>query len=315
MAWPLRMYEASKIYFVTARCFQGRLLLRPSRETNEVLGGVLARAARLAGVELFAFVFASNHVHLLVRAPEGNLPRFMQFLLANVSRKIGWLVGWRGAFWERRYSAEPVLDDEALFGRVRYILAHGVKEGLVRKCSEWPGLSCFRQMVGTRLRQFRWFDWTSRWRARTRREARDRMNELWTKAETLTLTPLPSWVEKTESARRRHILRAVAAIESEGAASFERVLGRSQLFIQNPQSRPNRPARLPRPGCHASRRELRLRFAEGYRAFTSVFRRASERWREGNLDVSFPPGAFRPFISPSVRVRPLPALAPDSPGS
>jgi REP element-mobilizing transposase RayT len=127
MAWPLRMYEPRGIYFVTARCFQGRLLLRPSRETNEVLGGVLARATRLAGVELFAFVFASNHLHLLVRAPQGNLPRFMQFLLANVSRKIGWLVGWRGAFWERRYSAEPVLDDEALFGRVRYILAHGVK--------------------------------------------------------------------------------------------------------------------------------------------------------------------------------------------
>jgi REP element-mobilizing transposase RayT len=316
MAWPLRMYEASEIYFVTARCFQGRLLLRPSRETNAVLGGVLARAARLAGVEIFAFVFASNHLHLLVRAPGGNLPRFMQYLLANVSRKVGWLVGWRGAFWERRYSAEPVLDDEALFGRVRYILAHGVKEGLVRKCGDWPGLSCLRQMVGARLRQFRWFDWTRRWRARTRREARDRMNELWTETETLTLTPLPFWAHMTESARRRQVLRAVTAIERDGASAFERVLGRRRVLSQDPQVRPNRPARLPRPRCHASRRELRAEFAESYRAFTSVFLHASEKWRRGDLSAAFPPGAFRPVIWPSVLVRPLLAVptAPDSPG-
>ena len=311
MAWPLRMYEASKIYFVTARCFQGRLLMRPSGETNEVLGGVLARAARLSGVEVFAFVFASNHLHLLVRAPDENLPRFMQFLLANISRKVGWLVGWRGAFWERRYSAEPVLDDEALFGRVRYILAHGVKEGLVRRCRDWPGLNCLRQMVGSHRRQFRWFDWTRRWRARARREAKDRMNERWADSETLTLTPLPPWGEKTESARRRHILRAVAAIESEGAISFGRVLGRSRLLTQDPQARPERPARSPRPRCHTSRRELGLAFAEGYRAFTSVFLRASEKWRRGVLSVSFPSGAFRPFLWPSVGTGPLraPALA------
>ena len=147
MAWPLRMFDSKGIYFVTVRCFQGRLLLRPSRQTNDVLAGVLARAARLSSVELFAFVFASNHVHLIVRAPNGNLPRFMQFLLTNVSKKVGWLVRWRGSFWEHRYSAEPILDDEAFVGRVRYVLAHGVKERLVRRCGDWPGLSSLPMML------------------------------------------------------------------------------------------------------------------------------------------------------------------------
>ncbi|MCY1078766.1 hypothetical protein [Archangium lansingense] len=64
----------------------------------------------------------------------------MQYLRANLSKKLGRLVDWRGGFWERRYSAEPVLDDAALVGRLRYVLAHGVKEGLVEKCAEWPGL-------------------------------------------------------------------------------------------------------------------------------------------------------------------------------
>ena len=39
MGWPLRMFEPLEIYFVTVRCFQRRLLMRPSTETNEVLGG------------------------------------------------------------------------------------------------------------------------------------------------------------------------------------------------------------------------------------------------------------------------------------
>ncbi len=48
-------------------------------------------------------------------------------------------------FWERRYSAEPVLDDTALVGRLRYVLAHGVKEGLVERCAEWQGHASTRQ--------------------------------------------------------------------------------------------------------------------------------------------------------------------------
>jgi REP element-mobilizing transposase RayT len=93
-------------YFVTARCGQARYLMRPSHETNEVLGGVLARGARLFDVEVFAFAFQSNHLHLLVRAARRNLSRFMQFVLANVAKKVGRLVQWPGTFWERRYSAD-----------------------------------------------------------------------------------------------------------------------------------------------------------------------------------------------------------------
>ncbi|WP_239013969.1 hypothetical protein [Archangium violaceum] len=66
---------------------------------------------------------------------------------------------WSGGFWARRYSAELVLDDAALMGRQRYVLAHGVKEGLVDRCTEWPGPA---------RRLFRWFTWTKRWRQRGR---------------------------------------------------------------------------------------------------------------------------------------------------
>ena len=84
----------------------------------------------------------------------------MQHLLTNVSKKVGALIGWRGAFWERRYSAEPVLDEDALLGRIRYILSHGVKEGFVASCQEWPGLSSLSMMLDGEPRRFRWFHWS-----------------------------------------------------------------------------------------------------------------------------------------------------------
>ena len=297
MAWPLRMFDSKGIYFITVRCFQGRLLLRPSRQTNDVLAGVLARAARLSSIELFAFVFASNHVHLIVRAPNGNLPRFMQFLLSNVSKKVGWLVRWRGAFWERRYSAAPILDDEALHGRVRYILAHGVKERLVRRCADWPGLSSLTMMLESRTRAAKWFNWTRRWA--DRRGGVDRYSREWAEDETLTLTPLPTSAPRAVTSQRAIIRQAIAAIEREAALDPTPVLGVKAILAQSPQFRPAHLARRRRPLCHAATMALRKFFRSQYRSWVSSFLAASAEWRKGRLEAAFPYGAVRPFLWPA----------------
>ncbi len=85
MGWPLRMFHEEGFYFVTSRCIQGRLLLRPSDEVNEVVGGVLAKALQHANgdVRLHGFSFVSNHFHLLVWAQGIALSSFMQYLRGN----------------------------------------------------------------------------------------------------------------------------------------------------------------------------------------------------------------------------------------
>ena len=57
-----RMYSDSGMYFVTARTFQARMLLTPSPAVNQAIGGVLARAVALTGVELHAFGRVEKHV-------------------------------------------------------------------------------------------------------------------------------------------------------------------------------------------------------------------------------------------------------------
>ena len=298
MASPLRMFIPGLGYFVTVRCVQARYLLRPSTETNEVLGGVLARAARLFEVEVFAFAFQSNHLHLLVRAPRGNLPRFMQFVLGNTARKVGFLVRWDCTFWERRYSAEPVLDEEALVGRLRYILSQGVKDGLVRRVRDWPGLNCLRMLVRGSRRSFPWFSWSRRWGSRRDRTAKDRFDPRWVERETLQLVVLPQWEDLSQKHRARRVLELVRSVEIEAEAVHERVLGREAVLAQHPHHRPARPERSPRPLCHATRASTRQAYIDGYRAYVTAYRSASLRYRRGELGVEFPPGAFRPFLWP-----------------
>ena len=144
---------------------------------------MLAHALKRFAIKLFNFVFLSNHGHLLLQAPEGMLPHFMQFLLGNVARKLGTLHDWHDKFWGRRYSAEAVLDDDAVNGRMIYIFQHGVKEGLVEHHGTWPGLKALPQLLGQPQASFNWPILAGQNEAAVPWELQG--------AATLTLSPLP----------------------------------------------------------------------------------------------------------------------------
>lgn len=308
MGRPIRMYSKDGVYFVTARTVQARFLLRPSAQLNEIVGGVLARAVDLHGVHVYGFVFASNHVHLLVHARDGTLSRFMQYLLGNLARKVAPLVGWYGPFWERRFSAEEVIGDEAVLGRLKYILAHGVKEGLVRRVTDWPGLSCAKQLLGGLTRRFRWFGWVTRWaNGKLKEGGEQRYSEKWSETIEFTLALPPSWQSLGERERVEAAKDLIASIEREWRGEFPQVVGRARILSIDPHSRPESPKRTPRPPCHAMFAELRQAFIERYRAFREAYRVASERFRNGDLLVAFPEYSFRP---PGYCIRDLAEGAP-----
>jgi REP element-mobilizing transposase RayT len=311
MGWPLRMFSADGLYFVTCRTMQSRLLLRPDSQVNEVVGGVLARAAELYTVDIHAFVFASNHLHLIVRAEGNSLSQFMKYLLGNIAKKVGTLVNWRGCFWGRRYSAEAILDDEALLGRLKYVLAHGVKEGLVARCVDWPGLSCLPQLLGSARRSFQWFNWTRRWNARRRLAPNEaRLDSEWAEAVWLEVKPLPMWRHLSEEERRERVRELVACVDAEAGRVSETdkpLLGAAGVRKQHPHSKPLITKKSPRPLCHASTLETRRAFRDAYREFVRLFRSASALWRAGSSDAPFPPYAFRPGFCAGRQARPLAA--------
>jgi hypothetical protein len=221
----------------------------------------------------------------------------MQHLLTNISKKVGAVVGWRGAFWERRYSAEPVLDDEALLGRIRYIFSHGVKEGLVPSCLDWPGLTSLAMMLDREPR-FRWFSWSDRWKWRRNRKPCPRFDERCSSDEKLVLTPVPHPAFRDPDSRRRIVEQLIESIEEHWrAVHHNEFRGRAWVLAQRPQHRPERPARSPRPLCHASSKPVSDEFREKSRGFMTAFLNASQRWRSGDFSVQFPLGANRPMVA------------------
>ena len=291
------MFEPQRPYFVTNRTIQGRLFLTPSNTVNRLVGGVVARALRLYPVALYAFHFASNHFHLIASAECGDmLSSFVGYIEANVAKEVGQHIGWRGPFWERRFSAEPILDDEALVGRLLYTLSHGVKEGLVSTAEDWPGLTCIPELVHGQKRLFPWYDRSAQCAARRRGQPAD--DASFASFNAITLTPLPCWTNLSDNDR---LTAAAIAMEHANATAVDAregkpALGAEAVCAQDPLSVPNHVKRTPRPWCHASTVEAVRAFKAVYREFVAAFREASALFRAGHAVVEFPEGSFRPRL-------------------
>ncbi|MEZ5332316.1 MAG: transposase [Thermoanaerobaculia bacterium] len=141
MGRSLRYVPPGELVEVTVTTVQRRFLLRPSRDLVEITYGLVARAARLYPVDVVDFVVLSNHMHLLLVARDSEaLSEFMGYLDGNLAKEAGRLHDWREKFWGRRFQSVPVTDEEeAQVARLRYVLEHGCKEGLVRSPLDWPG--------------------------------------------------------------------------------------------------------------------------------------------------------------------------------
>ena len=94
-------------------------------------------------MKVCAFVFLSNHYHLLLRPRDASqLAAFMSHFNGNLAKEAGRLHRWRQKFWGRRYRAIPIsFEPEAQIDRLKYLLEQGCKENLVAKPQDWPGAS------------------------------------------------------------------------------------------------------------------------------------------------------------------------------
>ena len=291
MGRPLRHFEPGIPQFITSRCFQGRYLLKPSKEVNKIIGGILARAVEQYDIELYSFVFTSNHFHLLAKGPDKNpclISNFVGYLKSNISKELSRLDDrkWQGTFFDRRFSAEPVLDDEAMQGRLQYILSHGVKEGLVSKVEDWPGLSSLPEHLGVE-REFSWQDRTAWYHMLGSKKGL----EVPVINYSLKISKLPMWKNEAQETIKDQISQLINEINSE---SSTQVFGVNKLLAQNPKDMPKDIQRIARPLCHASSPDLYEEYKRRYEEFVSEYRQISFDFRKGDVGVEFPPHSFRP---------------------
>ena len=308
MARPLRYVPPNSLVEITCRTLHGRFLLRPSRDLNEIVLGILARAARIYRLKLCAFVYLSNHCHLLLRPVDARqLARFMGFVNGNLAKEAGRLHRWRERVWGRRYTAIVVSHEEpAQVARLRYLLEQGTKEGLVRKPQDWPGAHSVQALLDGRPLRGIWFDRTREYEARRcgQRPAKYEFGE----EETLELSPIPAW-DNIQPAEIREMVRGLVRTIEREARTAMRAAGRTPLGIrrirrQDPHAYPARTRRSPAPRFHALTWRARKSLELAYHDFRLRYRQAAEDLKLGRQDVAFPAGCFPPPL-PFARGRPL----------
>jgi REP-associated tyrosine transposase len=285
---------------ITNRTIQGRYLLRPGPSFNDLFLGILGRAQRHHEMDIAAVTALSNHMHLLLIVDDAKeVADFMRDLQSKLAREVNRLTGWRGPVFERRYDMTVVTGEEsAQVERLKYVLANGVKENLVERVCQWPGVHSAEALIHSTPLEGHWFDRTRQYAARNQCEELSR--EEYVFAESVVLSPIPCWAHLPADRYREWMKNLVEEIDAEAALARQqsgaRVLGVKAILAQDPLARPASIARSPAPLVHAATKAARKMFYEIYAEFVSAFRAAAEALRQGRRDVAFPAGCFPPAL-------------------
>lgn len=306
-----RLHDSGVVYHHMIRTVQGRFLLRPDKDgvLVKIIAGAVARAQLLyPSVQLYADAWLSNHAHLELQGDPYEVPNFTGFIEREISRRWGPLIGWEGNMFQT-YQSTALPTEESQQRALRYILAQSAKEHLVESPRQWPGAHCAKDFARGLVRRGVWFDGTAYGRALDRHKARKRKHAApkrrdFTHTTEMRFTKLPCLDDVSDDAYREHIRRIVTSIETEAAEERRKTNGKlvgRRRVLQIP--RETRSA-LPSPPWFEKRRRMicwadrwadaTKRYLQRYWAFQRSFREASKRFLEGELDVAFPPGAFRP---------------------
>ncbi len=242
----------------------------------------------------------STHAHLLAYPQDAKqLGSFMRHAGGNLSKEIGGLHGWSGKLWARRYRGILVSDEEEdQIARLRYLLAAGVKEDLVERAIDWPGVNSARALTRDHALRGWWFDRSREYAARRRGERPGRYE--FATEETVFLDPLPCWRHLPIEEVRRRVRDLIRDIEREAAAERRRsgkpVLGADVVMASDPHHRPQKLKRSPAPDFHARRKAVREAMREAHAWVVVKYREAAERLRAGDLRVAFPEGTLPPSL-------------------
>jgi hypothetical protein len=307
-----RVYMARKLRFVPpggsmvevmTRTIQRRFLMSPTPEVAEVILGIIGRAQARYQVTIYSFIFLSDHYHMQLRVKDARqLARFMRYINSNIAREVGKIVGWKGRFWEKRYSSVVVSEEEATqIERLKYIFSNGCKEGLVGSPSDWTGANTARALIrGEWVLNGRWFDRTKQYRASLRGKT-----GVFDSAVTVHISPLPCWNRLSGEEIKMRIADLVGEIEDEARHMHQMKgttpMGMERVLQLHPHDAPQQEQskRSHAPLFFATTREARQLFRQSYTSFLNRYRQAAERLRAGDLNVAFPPGSFpppRPFV-------------------
>ncbi len=300
MARLPRNTDPSYIRHISIRVEGAALRLLPDAQLNQIIGGVLAKYQQTFSIIIYAYTVLSNHLHILTRAPKGNLWRFEQAVNREIAKRINKLRNNRGHFWERRYDEQMLAEENDIIEAFLYVTCNPVSHGLVEHPALWPGLNCYAHALSEIDRVYTFTDYTAFGKAcRMAKNTGKRVSIKEFQSEhKLQLTPLPQYKKHSSKERQRVISKLiaerVAEIKQERKRNRLGFLGRKAVMQQHHSNIPQNVKRSPRPICYTKSWEAKKRFMEWFFPWLEAFYEASRQFRSGKLTAKFPEHSIMP---------------------
>lgn len=262
--------------------------MRPDAETNNAFVYCLAIAAHRHHVEVIGFGMMSNHAHVVVCDPAGQLPLFLQLFHRLFACHQNALRKRTESFWAANQptSVVDLLDGDTVIEKLVYSIANPVKDLLVDKVEHWPGPNALAAIVANRPLK-----------AKRPKRFFSEKNTLPSEA-TLELSVPSMLAEETQATFAARVAsrvdELVSQVRERRIAEGRRVLGRSQILGQHWNSSPatasQRKGVKPRFAGRGDRdRDRALR---NYRMWLDAYYSARESWKQGDREACFPEGVW-----------------------
>ena len=146
MARPLRIEYPGAFYHVTSRGNERKDIFK-SNTDREMFLSYLASAQEKYEAVVHAYCLMSNHYHLMIETPQGNLSQIMKYINSSYTNFFNIKRKRTGHLLQGRYKAVLVEADAYAAELSRYIHLNPVRAGMVRSPEEyrWSSYSYYTE--------------------------------------------------------------------------------------------------------------------------------------------------------------------------
>lgn len=307
MPGDLRVFVPGETYELVLPVLRRERRLAPTAEVQGLLRTLLAALTRTPHLQVHAFGSVATHLHILATPLHPlAIPVAMREFKGTSARYLNRLQGCRGPLWQPYHDTPVSREAFAQLARLRYVLRHGEKEGLVTNVLDSPFANSARQLLGLdpRADAESWLlpmavmahatiavrRAALRELLRADRQDQEAIEAAWALLKPTCAVDDDGMSAVPEISCQIRGVEAMAVVRS--LTTGKRPVWRSRdEHASNPA--PDRKSQR-KPPVHAASREVRCAWVDFQHGVRQAYGAASEQFLGGDLTAAFPPCTLRP---------------------
>lgn len=295
------VYEGDTLLY-TRRCHRREFRLTPCEAVTQCMGYLAAVLSQDHGVELSAIIVEPSHHHTIGRDNKALSPKFTQDFHSFATRALNTYFNERDSMWNCSQTSQVSLaDGNDILDKIAYSMGNPVKDGLVERGADYPGLRAHWPKVLVFKRPPFWFNPEAE---------REDGSQRWPDEVVLTLHRPDGYEHLSDDELLVELFIRCRQFEQDARAKHKgRYIGAEALKAQPRDQSPTSDYEplgsiSPQIACKEKLRRITLLLAR--RLWRHQHDEARIAFKNGDRDVVFPYGTYKMRVVHDVKVAPAP---------